>query len=871
MLELAVNRAHLFATFINGDQTMRIFLSYAREDIAWAEEQSRVLEPAGVEVYLDVRSNRAGEPWEERIHTELERASQVRVGWSRHAAQSEWVRREYMWALERAASAEGTPGLLVYLLDDTELPEELRHIHAERSLYAKSDVGRILRDVDRDARESVLTPSALLRPENRIVPPFPFREPMLDELKAWCMSERAFDLALYVGPGGTGKTRLLIELCVRLREQNWETGFLNGDMMKEALHSGPERINRLFEPRIARLMVLDYAESRRDQVAAILQRATRRSNKKPVRVVLLARNAGEWWRELLQQSRDFAPLLGNSAEPRLLPPLAPDAQQRREAYHAALQAFADFLGIQPPARPRSNFSSPQLSHALFVHLAALLDVLGERRAAPAELMPLLLEHEERYWNSVADDVGLQDGRRAMVAPVLALATLQGGVEQGEALDAILARLPLLAELPELQRRPVGEVLRRLYGWGGAIEPLQPDRVGEALVAREMMRDAQLRRTWHVDADATQLRHGLVVLGRIAAEREDARLWLGELISLRLAEIGSSALQVALEGSPWVGRALAAALRANPDPELALRLERDVPESTVLLREAAAVVTEQAMAWARDAGDEGEYAKLLNSLAMRLRALGRYGQALAAALEATEIRRSLAEADPETYLPRLGTSLNSLAVLFSDLGLRKEAVEAAQEATDIRTRLAAADPERYLPRLATSLNNLGIRLRELGQFREALVMAVRSMRIRRKLVRSDPAGLSNLASSQNSAALSLHSLGRDREALNAVRRSIEIRRRLAESDSDAHLPDLASSLDNLGEILRALGRNDEALTALQEAVEIYGRLAEVHPDVFHASFQASSNAAAALVTEQLRLEPDSGSPTEAESPNAEGGG
>jgi tetratricopeptide (TPR) repeat protein len=57
-----------------------------------------------------------------------------------------------------------------------------------------------------------------------------------------------------------------------------------------------------------------------------------------------------------------------------------------------------------------------------------------------------------------------------------------------------------------------------------------------------------------------------------------------------------------------------------------------------------------------------------------------------------------------------------------LGQREEALASAQEAVDIRRKLAQARPEAFLPDLAESLNNLGIWQSELGQREAALASA-----------------------------------------------------------------------------------------------------------------------------------------------------
>lgn len=86
-----------------GVPVQRVFISCAREDAAWARETARTLRGVGVEVFLDTDTLRAGENWPERLRDEIDRADQVRLGWSRFAEQSRWVEEEYTRALAKDA------------------------------------------------------------------------------------------------------------------------------------------------------------------------------------------------------------------------------------------------------------------------------------------------------------------------------------------------------------------------------------------------------------------------------------------------------------------------------------------------------------------------------------------------------------------------------------------------------------------------------------------------------------------------------------------------------------------------------------------------------------------------------------------------
>jgi len=64
------------------------------------------------------------------------------------------------------------------------------------------------------------------------------------------------------------------------------------------------------------------------------------------------------------------------------------------------------------------------------------------------------------------------------------------------------------------------------------------------------------------------------------------------------------------------------------------------------------------------------------------------------------------------------SLNNLGLRLSDLGRREEALEAAKEAADIRRKLAEKNPQAFLPDLARSLGVYGNTLLGLERYGEA---------------------------------------------------------------------------------------------------------------------------------------------------------
>src|SRR5438034_625209 len=93
-----------------------IFLSYAHEDSESAAAMIKAFESSEEwSVWYD-RDIRPASTWSSVLENELERARCVVMLWSRHAIQSDWVRREGMAGLDRAV-------LVPVLVGEADIPE----------------------------------------------------------------------------------------------------------------------------------------------------------------------------------------------------------------------------------------------------------------------------------------------------------------------------------------------------------------------------------------------------------------------------------------------------------------------------------------------------------------------------------------------------------------------------------------------------------------------------------------------------------------------------------------------------------------------------------------------------------------------------
>ncbi len=92
----------------------RVFISYSRADRQRVAGLASLLEALEHDVFMDQRSIRPGKRWKKKLEEELQSADVLLVFWTRHAARSDWVRREY-----ESFEMQHPDRLLVPVLGDT--------------------------------------------------------------------------------------------------------------------------------------------------------------------------------------------------------------------------------------------------------------------------------------------------------------------------------------------------------------------------------------------------------------------------------------------------------------------------------------------------------------------------------------------------------------------------------------------------------------------------------------------------------------------------------------------------------------------------------------------------------------------------------
>ncbi|HST21952.1 MAG TPA: glycosyltransferase, partial [Blastocatellia bacterium] len=165
--------------------------------------------------------------------------------------------------------------------------------------------------------------SQLLRAEEALLEFDKARQPDVDSLNAWLDDTRwPQTVRLITGAGGQGKTRLALEICQQRNASGWHAGLLDSALEVNKMTATWQALRDINQPL---LIVIDYAETRQIAFLALVRASLQKPAEQPVRMLLLARDGGEWWDNLPSRDPQCEALRGGYATsgPFRLPPLYP--------------------------------------------------------------------------------------------------------------------------------------------------------------------------------------------------------------------------------------------------------------------------------------------------------------------------------------------------------------------------------------------------------------------------------------------------------------------------------------------------------------------------------------------------------------------
>jgi glycosyltransferase involved in cell wall biosynthesis len=498
--------------------------------------------------------------------------------------------------------------------------------------------------------------SQLLRAEEALLPFDPARQPEIDSLNAW-LDDTKWPLAvrLITGAGGQGKTRLALELCHQRLTSGWHAGFLDSDLENNRMTVSWQNLRKRDQPL---LIVIDYAETRQAAFLALLKASLQIPIEQPVRMLLLARDSGEWWDNLPSKDHQCEALLSGHATsgPFQLPALYSAEPDRQKAYNKALHAFAQALSVPAPSiipvLLGEHFERP-----LYVQMAALLALYGERPTTAQGLTKALLNHERRYWVGLLTQFNWPEPERR-AEQLLALTTLAGGFATPRAAEPYWqqAKGGVLnsADFNSLFRAIVA-----LYPGTQGLEALRPDLLGEALVAQALLRpgaDTLLDSVLSSIAAQPIRRNALTVLARLSTNRLDMGETLIEAISRQFRYCYQDIIAVSTETPsrlPTLAESAFERMSSGDKSQVTGLLAPLLLEESVQLAELSCMVLGYLVEKSREKFERkpnnleraAEYAQATVNYGINLARIGNYQRACDFGLIGVELYRRLIIRDP----------------------------------------------------------------------------------------------------------------------------------------------------------------------------------------------------------------------------------
>jgi hypothetical protein len=368
----------------------------------------------------------------------------------------------------------------------------------------------------------------LLDPRRELIG-FVGRKDELAALVAWCQDEDAAQLRIVTGPGGVGKTRLAVELAERMKKHGWTCERVADGKEGEAITA----LRAMTRGRA--LVVVDYAETRVRVKQMLTALAGDQGDR--VRVLLLARSAGDWCDQLgVGEPAVWDVVQAAKAAELALPAVVAADLSDADVIALAVTSFAQELGLPEKTVEIYGGNGTGRRRVLDLHAAALVAILAEAgtgtvRVDIRTVLAELLRHEQHLWYHSARAAGLSEGPDGlsplMLRQVVAAGCLLGAATEQEA-RALPGRVPGLS--PSVR---VARWLRDLYPPGSG-EPdllgsLQPDRLAELHTVRELVASPELSQACLTSLDSRQARRAVTLLARASADDPQAEALLSQTL------------------------------------------------------------------------------------------------------------------------------------------------------------------------------------------------------------------------------------------------------------------------------------------------------------------------------------------------------
>ncbi|MGW4685514.1 type VII secretion system-associated protein [Streptomyces sp. NPDC004244] len=787
-----------------------------------------------------------------------------------------WVAAEH---IIDSVVVTGDGNIVIYYADGghVEPAPPASRVDAERLLFGPEPVAPTSRPW------TWLTPEAGLHPL--------VSRPEEADLVGWARDGRGTALRLVCGPSGQGKTTLARQVCARLGALGWTAGVLDlerapaphtagAEAMAGSLARSARRWDRQLAavaalPRLSgrALLVVDSAEVHRSRIEELLHTVAELPTTEdvpPVKLLLLARDTGEWWEELSVGSHRHHWI------DRRVTRLAPVTEGMGDAELGAVwrdaiggfQRAAEQAGMVPTAGSARWISGGRpavVPTTLHLYAAALLRVLdaaeGRTTALDHRDHPItgLIEHEQRYMAGAFTAVGLPLGHE-QARSLLALVCLHAPPDEPAALRT-LRRVQTAAADDDLAR--MTRQLQALYP-GGARSLWRapgPDRLADSVLhtlAADSRSDGEADRVFRTlcaTDDWFEGRDCARVLIRALATADEEPTALAEIprrvagaVSTLILEHPRGFVPAALDMAPdRFEQQILAAVTGHDTTAAASRLAVSELEALDLLlgstagsdRRAriAVAVSGTLLRSERDAWPgtgpwhTSERLVRLARYARGLRRIGDLQGASSAADEALSLVRRMRESGEAAANGRIAQRMSRASSDLAAAGRDDIALEVSTAAAESAwSTLSSPEPLDTAGRAAI-LERHSQRLFALGQTNAAANCSGEALQLYHDAALHHPGRHDlELTGAMADYGMKLRAVGRPRQAAPHLAAAIaSYERHLAVDDRPGTRYGLVLALRAHGAVLRDLGQADQAIFHLEKAVEVQRGLAALDPD------------------------------------------
>ncbi|MFF5715262.1 type VII secretion system-associated protein [Streptomyces sp. NPDC012756] len=711
------------------------------------------------------------------------------------------------------------------------------------------------------------------------------------DLVEWAREGRGTVARLVCAPSGQGKTTLARQVCARLRDLGWTAGVLDLERASaphtasaEAMAGSLSRAARRWDRQLAAvaalprlsgraLLVVDSAEVHRSRIEELLRTVTELPTAHevpPVKLLLLARDTGEWWEELsvgshrhhwIERRVTRLPSVTEGMGAAELGALWRDAtggflQAAEQAGMSVAVSSAHGIGGGRPTTVPTT---------LHLYAAALLRVLDAVEGRATSLHdrehPItgLIENEQRYVAGVFAAAGVPVSHEH-ARLLLALVCLHAPPDEPSALRT-LRRVDTTASDGDLAR--MARELRVLYPDGDRSlwRAPGPDRLADSVLhtvaagsrsdgeAEQVFRALCATDDWFEGRDCARV----LIRALATADEEPTTLAevsrrLGSVVRTLILEHPRGFAPAALDTAPdrfeqQILAAVAEGGRASGMSGLAFSelealdlLVGSAPAGNSRARISVAIsgrlLRSERVAWLGTG--PWQTSNRLARLAQYARDLRRTDDvqgASRAAEEAVALVRRMSESGEAAANGHIALRMSRASGDLAAAGRGDAALVVSTAAAESAwATLSSPDPLNTAQRAAV-LSQHSQRLFDVGRTDAAVNCSGEALQLYHDAAESDPGRHDlELTAAMADYGMKLRVVGRPRQAAPHLAKALAAyRRHLAVDDRPGIRYGLGRVLRSYGAVLRDLGRADQAIPHVEEAVNVQRGLAALDPD------------------------------------------